>query len=266
MSTSLLLDPYAALRQEILQVFLQGKERARQAVEQEKVRTYWDVGQRLHSHFLQHQERAGYGEQVLAQLAADLELSESLLYQLLEFYRAFPILYTCVKLTWSHHRTLLPLPTLAERRFYLRAAEEAGWSVRALKAQIKANTFALPSSQAEEVPATQVEPGPPLVPRQGRLYTYRLMEAPRSKELRLDLGFRIRRALDLEGLEGVGPGAVVVDGDTLWVEVDCGFDTWVEQKLRLRGLDAPELDTAAGPPARGFVEEVLGLVPGRRTS
>ena len=212
MSTALLLDPYAALHPEILQVLLHGKEQARQAVEQEKVRTYWDVGQRLHSHFLQHQERAGYGEQVLAQLAADLELSESLLYQLLEFYRAFPILHTCVKLTWSHYRTLLPLPTLAERRVCLRAAEEAGWSVRELKAQIKANTFALPCSQEEEVQADSL---PLLVPRKGRLYTYRLVEAPRSKELRLDLGFRIRRALDLEGLEGVGPGAVVVDGDTL---------------------------------------------------
>jgi hypothetical protein len=169
MSTALVTDPYAVLHQEIRQVLLQGKERARQAVEQEKVRTYWEVGQRLHSHFLQHQERAGYGEQALAQLAADLELSESLLYQLLKFYRAFPILYTCTKLTWSHYRTLLPLPTLAERRCYLRAAEEGGWSVRELKAQIRAEGFASPVLCAEEGPASQVEPGPPLVPRKGRL-------------------------------------------------------------------------------------------------
>jgi hypothetical protein len=94
MSTSLLLNPYAALHQEILQVLLEGKARARQAVEQEKVRTYWQVGQRLHTHLVQHGERAGYGEQLMAQLAADLELSERLLYEGVALYRAFPILNT----------------------------------------------------------------------------------------------------------------------------------------------------------------------------
>jgi hypothetical protein len=62
MSTALVLDSYAALHQEVLQVLLEGKARARQAVEQEKVRTYWQVGQRLHTHFLEHQDRAEYGE------------------------------------------------------------------------------------------------------------------------------------------------------------------------------------------------------------
>jgi endonuclease YncB( thermonuclease family) len=101
--------------------------------------------------------------------------------------------------------------------------------------------------------------------------------------------------MDLAGLEGTGPGAVVesvqypapggqayrlgvpgqrqawlytfraqvkevVDGDTLWVVVDCGFDVWVEQKLRLRDLDAPELETVVGRQARAFVEEALGEV------
>lgn len=50
----------------------------------------------------------------------------------------------------------------------------------------------------------------------------------------------------------------VVDGDTLWVVIDCGFRVWVEQKLRLRGLDAPELSTATGRRTRAFVEEALG--------
>ena len=58
MSTAVVTDPYAALHQEILQVLLQGKERARQSVEQEKVRAYWEVGQRLHADFLHHEERA----------------------------------------------------------------------------------------------------------------------------------------------------------------------------------------------------------------
>ena len=41
---SLIINTYSALRNEIAQVLAAGKERARQAVEREKARTYWEVG------------------------------------------------------------------------------------------------------------------------------------------------------------------------------------------------------------------------------
>jgi endonuclease YncB( thermonuclease family) len=49
----------------------------------------------------------------------------------------------------------------------------------------------------------------------------------------------------------------VIDGDTLWVEVDCCFEVWTKQKLRLRGIDCPELGTPVGLQAKAFVEEAL---------
>jgi hypothetical protein len=76
------------------------------------------------------------------------------------------------------------IPARKEREVYTCQADTSGWSVRELKAQIKADAFA---------PVAQVEAGPPLVPRKGRLYTYRVVEAPRTQDLRLDLGFRMRR-------------------------------------------------------------------------
>ena len=45
---------YTALRDEILQVLQEGKERARRAVEREKVITYKEVGRMLHEHILAH--------------------------------------------------------------------------------------------------------------------------------------------------------------------------------------------------------------------
>ena len=50
----------------------------------------------------------------------------------------------------------------------------------------------------------------------------------------------------------------VVDGDTLWVDIECGFGIWTEQKLRLRGIDAPEMDTAEGREAKDFVVRAIG--------
>ncbi|MSS72769.1 MAG: thermonuclease family protein [Candidatus Latescibacteria bacterium] len=53
----------------------------------------------------------------------------------------------------------------------------------------------------------------------------------------------------------------VVDGDTLWTHVDCGFRTWTRQKLRLRGIDTPETSTVAGQRVRDFVVQTLREVP-----
>ena len=46
----------------------------------------------------------------------------------------------------------------------------------------------------------------------------------------------------------------IVDADTFWVRIDIGFGDFVNQKLRLRGIDAPEMDTLEGQKAKRFVE------------
>ena len=49
----------------------------------------------------------------------------------------------------------------------------------------------------------------------------------------------------------------VVDGDTLWMIIDCGFNTHVRQKLRLRGINAPELKSVEGERVKEFVQSEL---------
>jgi len=51
-----------------------------------------------------------------------------------------------------------------------------------------------------------------------------------------------------------------VDGDTLLVKIDLGFDTRVRQYLRLRGIDAFEISTAKGVRAREFAKRALANV------
>ena len=50
----------------------------------------------------------------------------------------------------------------------------------------------------------------------------------------------------------------MVDGDTLLVEVDLGFGITSRQYLRLRGINTPELNVAAGKKAKRFVKQKLG--------
>ena len=49
----------------------------------------------------------------------------------------------------------------------------------------------------------------------------------------------------------------VIDGDTLKVAVPLGFGFTTVQKLRLRGLDAPEIVSADGQEAKDFLAERL---------
>ncbi len=53
----------------------------------------------------------------------------------------------------------------------------------------------------------------------------------------------------------------IIDADTIGVIIDCGFGTSVKQKLRLRGIDAPELDSHSGEKARDFVARALKDCP-----
>lgn len=58
----------------------------------------------------------------------------------------------------------------------------------------------------------------------------------------------------------------IVDGDTVDVDIDLGFDHWLHnQRIRIRGIDAPETRTrdltekAQGFESKSFVENLLPL-------
>lgn len=49
----------------------------------------------------------------------------------------------------------------------------------------------------------------------------------------------------------------VIDGDTISVDVDNGFFTWVRMSCRLVRIDAPEKNTVAGKAAKAFLTTML---------
>jgi endonuclease YncB( thermonuclease family) len=74
--------------------------------------------------------------------------------------------------------------------------------------------------------------------------------------------FRFRKATDRKASFYTYRARItrIVDGDTLWLDVDCGFEIYSPQKVRLRGIDTPELDTSEGKRARTFVVKALSEV------
>jgi endonuclease YncB( thermonuclease family) len=283
------LDRYDALLAGVSEALEKGKERARQAVEAVRVVTYSEVGQLIHSHVLAHRDRAGYGDQVMGRLAADVGLSERLLYDALRLYRAFGILHARAELGWTHYRALLKLPTDEARRGFRKAALENRWSVRELEAAIRSGTDALRGGEVGgSGDGGKGEPVKRLRPKRGTLYLYRVAEdegrlvldvgfkacrrLPRQVAADLQVGDIVRTVKDPAGHEGYRYERVdvrkqyysyratahkVIDGDTLWASVDFGFDWVAKKKLRLRDIDCAELDTAAGQRAKEHVERVL---------
>jgi endonuclease YncB( thermonuclease family) len=49
----------------------------------------------------------------------------------------------------------------------------------------------------------------------------------------------------------------VIDGDTVSVDVDCGFHVWVRMSCRIAHVDAPEKNTIAGQAAKAFLMQML---------
>lgn len=53
----------------------------------------------------------------------------------------------------------------------------------------------------------------------------------------------------------------VVDGDTIDVDVDLGFHVRMAMKIRLLGINAPEMSTPAGKPAKEYLTSLVGSGP-----
>jgi len=49
----------------------------------------------------------------------------------------------------------------------------------------------------------------------------------------------------------------IVDGDTIDILVDCGFNIFVKERIRLIGIDTPELHEKEGTQVKQFLEGYL---------
>lgn len=205
MPTNTTLAAYDTLRQNIVAVLTDARERAQRIVERELAQAYVEVGRLLDEHLEQHGQRAEYGQEVFAQLAADLDIPLRRLYEMRQVYRALPIVRTSAQLGWSHYLALLKSPPAQRAHYAARAAQE-GLSVRQLQEAINAGISQLSTEN------TARRQTPTLQPRRGILHAYRLVEsrnAAGNVELALDLGFSLRRVVDLANIAQAAPGRVV---------------------------------------------------------
>ena len=118
-----------SLYQDVCHIIEQGRERAYNAVSQQMVETYWNIGRRIVEEEQQGKERAEYGEQIIEKLSKQLTLRYGRGFgkRYLAYFRQFyltinnkQILQTCLQnLTWSHILRALRVDDPIAIRWYL---------------------------------------------------------------------------------------------------------------------------------------------------
>ncbi|MCK4735280.1 MAG: DUF1016 family protein [Methanophagales archaeon] len=136
------LEGYTEILQDIKSLLEKAEYRAYKAVDNLRVQTYWQIGERIVRGELQHRERADYGERVIGRLAGDLDIAKRNLHNTVRFYRTYPIVQTAsAQLSWSHFVELIYLDNKEEMQFYEQQSIRNAWSVRELRRQIRSKLY-----------------------------------------------------------------------------------------------------------------------------
>jgi len=191
---------------------------------------YWQMGRRLSSDSLLGAESR---KSVIGHLAHDLEIENSTLSRIIKFYRLWPdsppsAAYPNV--SWSHFKIIMSVRDENARQFYLAETNAGGWYVRRLKENVSTGLYQRRLEIASEV-----------TPQEGSIKKQKKVLLRKPERLHLYSAMLEK----------------VVDGDTLVLFIDLGFNTWRSERIRLRGIDTPERKTPEGQAAKKFVEEKL---------
>ena len=234
-SETIVIPDYSKLLVDLSSILKQGQQEAINSVNQIKLKTYWTMGQRMSEG--SELSESSEASSIISQLATDLNLEPSLLYRIRQFYQLWPDGVPSPeqtnKLSWSHFVELLSITDGKERDFYLEEAVAKNWSRDNLSKAIQKDLY-----EASKSP---------------KLKSANTLDRP-------DDAMHVYKAIVEK----------VVDGDTLLVRIDLGFDVWVNQRTRFRGINTEEM-TERGVPiatvteraeqAKAFVEDKLKDIP-----
>lgn len=158
---------YAGIHSGIVELLDAARHAAARSVNALMTASYWEIGRRIVEAELQGKRRAGYGEQLMERLSADLTaqfgrgFSRPNLQQMRSFFLTWPIRQTVSSesssvparpwrldelaqvftLPWSAYVRLLSVKDGHARQFYEDEALRGGWSVRQLDRQINSQFY-----------------------------------------------------------------------------------------------------------------------------
>lgn len=161
---------------------------------------------------------SNYRNSILKDISAELELERTVLSRCSSFYQAYKTPPENKNLSWSHYRELIAIKDEKLRSELEAKAQSQCWSRDKLIAAIKQRQNSTNSNPNEK---------PHLKRPTNATYLY--------------------KAKVIE----------VIDGDTLLLNIDLGFQVSKEQRVRLACIDAPEITTKKGKESYEFLRNKM---------
>jgi endonuclease YncB( thermonuclease family) len=180
------------------------------------------------------------------------------------FYLHHRIQEPATELSWSQHVELLPVTNEADKQRLERRIIRQNLSRRQIRQEVRLIEKDKHPPAQDNTPVILPPPS-----REPPLQCFALIGPDRvdcsKSKVMVDCGFNIWREIRRQDATGHGnpsytyPAQVesVIDGDTLWVIVDCGDRILTRQKLRLHLVDTPERGIPDGDRATRFVKRVI---------
>ena len=234
-----------------------------------QVRFGWETGRRIVEEEQDGAMRAAYGKRLIPEVSKVLTekygpgFSENVLRKTRQFYLRNPIQPLAVELDWTDYVDLLPVKDEKTRK----RLEQ-----RIIKEDLNSSQIRQLVRKIRREPEKGPSALPPLKrPADLRFDTFAvspLRAKLKDGEVLIDCGFFVNWPVKKEELKGLDLSREmsytyaatvdrVIDGDTLLVIIEAGFRIIVRDRLRLRGIDCPEVGTPEGDRAKRFVEKLL---------
>jgi endonuclease YncB( thermonuclease family) len=211
---------YSKLVSDIRSIIEQGKVRAAQAASEELVVTYWEVGQRIAQ--AQLSDHAGYKAAVLSDIAQELEIDEGTLARAVQFFKAYKSAPRSGNINWSQYKVLIAMNNAKKRTFYEKLITDEALNKMQLMNAVRNQRFEETQSKSKTT------------------HTIKRPTAP---------SFVYKAYVDR-----------VIDGDTVLLRIDLGFQVLKNQRVRLAQIDTPAMDQPGGREAYKFVLDTLAEV------
>jgi len=247
-----------------------------QKVNYEKVVMCWQVGKIIKDHLAENRG-SNYGNNFFEQLTNDTGISKTSLYQMQNFHQSYPTLpEPTTPLNWSQYRHL---STVKDQR------SRNSLEITAIRNNLSANDLLKEIKQKKHESKLINQGYARLDVTRGQLFTYKVKKLRNKEKIFLDFGFNIfGEALHQSFDEGTIVSSItsngqfglkeldtpksqlhtykayvdkVVDGDTLNVIIDLGFNIRHKEIIRLAKINAPEKKTQAGEKSTRKLQDLL---------
>ena len=270
---------------------------AQRLLEYQRLKTYWEIGRQIQRYAASTGNKVQITEKLYKAICGDIEkgtgvqFAPDTLSRMVYFYSEYPKFPEKTPLTFTHYLALLRVPDTKVRHSLEQKAIKGHWSSPRIKLEIsKINTILVPVKRTSKT--LSVQRGEPYV-----YSVYRYTDPTGEKELYIDCGFKI--SIPINGMVIQSPvtaafdnircvrtikkdekynvylykNAVeklytyaatvekVIDADTIDVRIDVGFGIRLYDRLRFRGINAPEMSTAEGKLAKQFIVDYLTNCP-----